>query len=271
MDFEYGYNVLECRHFVAPSSLKKIERTVKDYEFDFYLKGERTMYIDDKKYTINANDAVFRMPGQRVYSYGDYDCYILTLDFANKKTEGSYSRNLPGNIQKHSEHVILKNIPPVFSLIHSNGLFYALEHLSLQYDLNDDFSKSLVWEILCLVNSDIRRAYNRTKTNSEGIAADVRNYIDKNYHSHITLDLLSHKFNINKYHLVRIFKNKYFCTPIDYAVNVRLLNARELLMTTDMTIKEIAVMCGYSDESYFIKKYGKKYGLSPQKFRLKTQ
>ena len=40
----------------------------------------------------------------------------------------------------------------------------------------------------------------------------------------------------------------------------RCAEAREILLTTDFDMNEVAAMCGYNDKSYFYKWYKKIYG-----------
>lgn len=267
----YDYNILECRRFIAPASSNKIERVVKDYEFDFYLKGDRVMYIDGQKYAIKKNDVVFRYPGQRVYSYGEYDCYIFTLDFSGKRSYIDYSRNIADALQEKSRHSMLdvfRKSGPVFPSVHTDRLQFNLEQLSLQYDWEREQSKAISWEILCLINADACHAYVSRYNERMDVTDSVRQYINRNYADSISLDSISDRFAVNKYHLIRMFKKKFHITPINYLIAVRLSNARELLMETDLPVKSIAVMTGYHDESYFIKEYEKKYNITPCKDRI---
>ena len=84
MEYIFSPTILECRYFVTQNSSYSPIRIVNDYEFDFYIDGERDMYIDDVHYKIGNGSLVIRTPGQKVYSKGDYNCYILTLDFSKR-------------------------------------------------------------------------------------------------------------------------------------------------------------------------------------------
>ena len=68
---------------------------------------------------------------------------------------------------------------------------------------------------------------------------------------------------------------KYFCryfrsmterTPIDYLNYYRIECACEMLSTKDISIKEVALSCGFNDESYFIKTFHKYKGITPKQF-----
>ena len=90
----YAPNILQCVTYSAKSNIKN-SRNVKDYEIDIYIDGQRDMYIDGRYYKITSGSTVFRKPGQFVESYGDYNCYTLTLDFSNSLhiLQSKYERN----------------------------------------------------------------------------------------------------------------------------------------------------------------------------------
>ena len=97
-------NVLQCLTYSA-KSYKKNSRLVKDYEIDLYIDGQRDMYIDGKYYKITSGSTVFRKPNQYVESYGDYNCYTLTLDFSKTLSipQNEYDRN-----RKYSGSEVIK-------------------------------------------------------------------------------------------------------------------------------------------------------------------
>ena len=73
--------VLECMYFKAKSSSED-KRTVVNYEFDLYLDGNREINIDGADYPNTEHCLIFRKPGQITSGTGNYNMYILTLDFS---------------------------------------------------------------------------------------------------------------------------------------------------------------------------------------------
>ena len=63
----------------------------------------------------------------------------------------------------------------------------------------------------------------------------------------------------------RLFKEYTGKSPIDYRNDLRLLNAKNKLMSGEYNVSEAAEECGFSNLSFFIRLYKKKYGYTPKK------
>ncbi|MEK4357633.1 AraC family transcriptional regulator [Paenibacillus sp. FSL M7-1455] len=92
-------------------------------------------------------------------------------------------------------------------------------------------------------------------------------YIDTHYGSMISLDQLSERLGVSKYHLLRTFAAATGETPSEYLNRVRIEQAMRLLRQTDLGIERIAEEVGYSGGSYFIKVFRKMTGRTPGSFR----
>jgi transcriptional regulator GlxA family with amidase domain len=58
-------------------------------------------------------------------------------------------------------------------------------------------------------------------------------------------------------------------TPAQYLKSVRVSQAKELLETTLLSVKEIRAQLGISDESHFVRDFKKAYGLAPLQYRFR--
>ena len=68
--------------------------------------------------------------------------------------------------------------------------------------------------------------------------------------------------------LQRSFVQQFGLSPNKYLVKLRMNKALELLTEDKLTVREIALACGFADEKYFSRVFKKKYGCPPS--RLKT-
>ncbi|MDL2248235.1 helix-turn-helix transcriptional regulator [Tyzzerella sp. OttesenSCG-928-J15] len=82
-----------------------------------------------------------------------------------------------------------------------------------------------------------------------------------------TLESLSEKFNINPTYICQLFSKHLNTTFISYLTDLRMEKASALLLKTDKTIKEIAVLSGYNDYFYFCRVFKEHFNVPPSKFR----
>jgi AraC-like DNA-binding protein len=94
---------------------------------------------------------------------------------------------------------------------------------------------------------------------------DIIQYINLNLHQELTLEQISAKFYISKFHLLREFKKNTGYTIHQYILKKRLILSR-ILLKENMKTTEILMKCGFKDYSNFIRAFKKKYGISPKKF-----
>lgn len=92
-------------------------------------------------------------------------------------------------------------------------------------------------------------------------------YIDKNYTEKLTLESLATICHGSPYHMHRTFKKIKGITPVEYIQQVRVHEAKQLLMQTNKAIGDIAICVGMMNTPYFITLFKKKTGLTPSQFR----
>lgn len=269
MEYIYNPTILECCYFVAKSSSYSPVRIVNDYEIDFYMDCDRDMYIDGVHYKIGNGTLVIRTPGQRVCSRGDYNCYVLTLDFS-KRSLKNYKRDSATELQPFHNSPIWDILPAVFTPAHCDDylrIFKGLAGINTP-DINDNpDAVALVNELIHLALADAFKI-NTPQTNSAKNYIDkVCNYIKLHYAEQITLDDLATVAHINKSHLIRRFKDKLNTSPIAYLIQYRLEISKRLLSNTDLPINSIAMQCGFNDYSYYCMIFKRTFSTTPAKFR----
>ena len=99
------------------------------------------------------------------------------------------------------------------------------------------------------------------------LTSRVAEYIQKNYHTPISLDEIAEANNLSKCYMCRIFKNITGETVLSFLNDLRCSYADYLIHTQSYTIKEIALKCGFESASYFSRVYKKTRGNSPSSLR----
>jgi AraC-like DNA-binding protein len=63
------------------------------------------------------------------------------------------------------------------------------------------------------------------------------------------------------------FKKEFHTTVNNYLNSIRLEHSKKMLENSDRTVSEIALDCGFSDQSYFSKMFSAKFGKTPTDYR----
>ncbi len=107
----------------------------------------------------------------------------------------------------------------------------------------------------------------RTTDSANPTTRKIADFISKECQHPLSLDMLCNKFHFSKNHIINLFKRSYHTTPLAYANQVRLERAEYLLEVTSEPIENIAAQCGFQNYSNFYKRFYRKNGISPEKWR----
>ncbi|MEG2669840.1 MAG: AraC family transcriptional regulator, partial [Oscillospiraceae bacterium] len=98
-------------------------------------------------------------------------------------------------------------------------------------------------------------------------AKQIAEYIRRNYTEDIEVSKLSEEIGISYSHLRRIFRDNMKTNLTSYINELRIEDAKGLLMETDLTVAEISQRLGYNNEQSLRRYFNKIVGTTPGKFR----
>ncbi|MFC4304508.1 helix-turn-helix domain-containing protein [Cohnella boryungensis] len=108
---------------------------------------------------------------------------------------------------------------------------------------------------------------NGISTAKTDLVRRVKRYLAEHCAESVTMEQLSALFDCSPRHLTRLYKQATGRSPIDYLIGMRMDKAKQLLLTTDATLQEIADSIGYPDSYYFAKMFKRNAGLAPIRYR----
>ena len=106
-----------------------------------------------------------------------------------------------------------------------------------------------------------------TPEKSSKIVKNAAEYISQNFSEDITLATVADHLHVNTSYLSTLFRQVTGMTFKEHLNRVRIEEAARLLSNTDYSVMEIAIACGYKDQSYFTKVFKKLTGLTPKQYR----
>lgn len=123
----------------------------------------------------------------------------------------------------------------------------------------------------CIIAQILRNRALTIKDDSNSAPNDgiqkVQDYIRENYAKKITLDELADLIDMKKYYFIRVFRQRTGLSPIDYLIQVRILESEKLLKESHLTIANIANRIGFHSPSYFTKTFKDVNKCTPSEYR----
>jgi transcriptional regulator GlxA family with amidase domain len=112
---------------------------------------------------------------------------------------------------------------------------------------------------------------NRRPPSKGGLASwqerKVRDHIDSNIDSSILVDDLADIVSLSAAHFCRAFKKSFEATPHAYIVRRRVERAQDLMRTTRSPLSQIALDCGFADQTHLSKLFRRLTGRTPNNWR----
>jgi len=228
------------------------------------IRGKQDILLFDE--IANSQEQVLWYPAEEQLKFihslkqGDKVVALESLENMFKSIEKNQSSIL---ILKYIYYDIVNMIIKSINEMKISNLDYNIENL-LKFSNIEELEKEtkVIVQKLCEV----------IKENKSSKSAELNNrilvYIDSNFNNaNLSLESVADEFGFSIYYLSRFFKEHTTHTFTDYVINLRIKKAKELLSTTDLPIKEIVSNIGYTDLTYFMKRFKKIEGITPGQYR----
>ena len=92
-------------------------------------------------------------------------------------------------------------------------------------------------------------------------------YVRANFDKKLSLDEIAKNAFLSKAYLSSIFKEEIGESLTNYINRVRIEKSKVLLLDKEISLIDIANLCGFEDQSYFTRVFKKMVGVSPKKYR----
>lgn len=121
-----------------------------------------------------------------------------------------------------------------------------------------------------LIYHELKRLSLKESLPNQALAVQIGEYIRNNIKNGITVRDIARSLGYNPDYLGKYFKKHSGTGLKEYLSAQRLKLAKDLLLTTDMSVKQIARELGYTEENVFIKFFTYHEAITPAVFRSKS-
>ena len=234
-------------------------RVLSEYQLVYITEGEGILETRHQKQVIKPGTMVLIYPGvwhryKPKPSKGWVEIYIgLNGEVIERLMSHPLLTKSPA-ITCGLHETILDSYSRIFDLVNGEKPGYQLE------------ASGYVVQIIANLIAKVKNLGFENKPTQPAIE-NIRFLIHQNADQKIDFKELAASQNIGYSHFRKLFKKYTGVSPVNYHIKLKLLKAKELLLHSDKTMKEIAFETGFFSESYFSRTYKEKMGQLPSSLR----
>lgn len=237
-------------------------------ELLYVKKGRIKLYVETKEYLLEEGSMYIISPMERhavSCLSKEYERYVCFLDLEDYEA----LCQIPALLS------VLKNRPKQFNHVFAAVDSY-IEELFMQltkefkYSYHMPYSSYHCTNLFTELLIYLYRNYPEQFIISQGTESliKVQHYLDQNYMNSIKINELANHFYLSQYYLTHAFKKYTGYSPKQYITKLQFLNVRKLLLSSDLTISEIAQKTGFQTVNDLSRKFKKEYGTTPREYRI---
>lgn len=250
------YNIKTCGYFLCNDSYGIERHELNELLLLVTLKGTGYLEYRGQSYTLTAKKGFIIDCNEHQNYYSDKN---NLWEFVWIHFTGSHSR-------EYYNEVFLK-YGPIF--IDNNNYvknkILDIHHLIKEKNINTDIHSSKI--VIDIFTKLLITNHEEKYLQIPEVVYKAKNYIDMNYSQKVYLEDICKLIGISKSYLIRQFKNYTAFSPYEYLLNIRLKEAKSLLIHTNKPISEIAILVGFDSPSHFVKYFKKAENITPLKYR----
>lgn len=223
--------------------------------------------------------------GNEIFSYGRGQTMLTTIDLpaVSRVTQASYTEPFLGMMLKldigmiteiagNMENIHVTENIPSFSIEEMDiGLLEALDRL---VDLVEDPSMipqiaplikhEIIVRLLLGKHGDYLRNLIKVSVTEKNIFK-VISWLRNNFLNDVSVDEIAEQANMTSATFRNHFREITRMTPLQYQKQLRLQEARKLMLMQSIEVRRVAESVGYESQSQFTREYVRLFGITPQK------
>ena len=249
-----------------------------DYRIFYITDGSLFLNFKDSEHLLEKNSLVM-IPPETAYKLSAVDecgCDILCINFDCIKGDPTVESVHPDNSSNFDKSRVFEKdrIPELERTIVISDASSVSERI---LDIFTEFQKRELGyrqkgeSILCgILISCLRRSLTPVKKEVR-LAASVKQYLLEHISEPCDIETIGEVFHYHPNYINRVFKENIGTTIHSFLITERIESAKELLITSNLTLEKIAVKCGFKTLAHFSQCFKNVCGISPGTFRKRSE
>lgn len=225
------------------------------FELIYIDHGRIHLLVDNKECVLSDYDTLVVYPGQNhvLYTTEQDSCSYLVIDFQMSEY---FSQSLKDQVFRTDKRIY-------------NILSRFMTSLEKNTELDDDLAIIYLKEALLLLhqNRSEDQLDDPMHENFENtLLNEILVYIHNNLYSPLAVEDLCERFTISRSTIQNLFRSHIHTTPKQYISDLKLNEAKKMILEHKYTISEISTKLGFTSIHYFSRKFKEHFQMSPTEF-----
>lgn len=251
------YSTIETNHEIVLEKIRQTRETAK-----------QQFFISNQVYAYQTRETIYKKPDlytQFRHTNERFEEVFLLLKECLKEMryEDGYRED---ELKKQIEHIIYSVFNDLFEkeMITTEEKFNQIQ---IMYIISTIHSLEDLLGLVEEIYIDIQNDMQNIKAGTNAFIQQILDYIEHNFKEQLTLQKVAEEFHISYSYLSTYFSHNLGIGFSEYLNKIRIEYAKEMLLTSDISISEICTQAGYLDQSYFSRVFKKHMGMSPTVYR----
>ena len=227
-----------------------------DYYLMYIVSGELELDMPNGTLTLTAGNFVFFPPKFR-YKY---------MHKAESEIEYMWLHFTGSDVVPIIEKYGLKMYPEINRIENDDTITARFKNIFNAFVKHDEFKEDELSILLDRLLITLARRVAGSNVKDLMLKSSIM-FINQNYNKNISIPDLAKIENLSVSRYNSLFNALTGLSPVQYITNMRLSSACDLLTSTDLPVKQIALMVGYADSHFFSRIFHSKIGISPAAYR----
>lgn len=227
---------------------------------------EGTLYItaNNTEHILSAGQYILLLAGEEHFGFRHTEGRLSYL-WTHFRSDRSFEPASPDSTDGYT--YLLPEISYVSSSGRTAQLFHQLMDMYLEENL---YTRSMPDYAVSLLLMELSQEYFRNCDSGQklpSLVISVREWIKNHYYLPFDVSELANVLGYRADYLSSVFKRSMGISIVRYTNQLRIKTAKTLLSNYNVTIKEAAFSCGFSDEKYFMKVFKELEGMTPNQYK----
>lgn len=236
-------------------------RVLQEFQLVYITNGAGLFEYSDGELSVRQGSMIIVRPGvwhryKPLENTGWHEVYV------------GFNGTLAEHFLQHP--LFLENKPVIDVGIREDirSLYFRIEDLiKAEKPGFQKIASGMVIELLgSLVSLENQKPF--TGRRLEAIIEEVRYNIRTNVEKDVDWQQIANGYCLGYSYFRKMFRKYTGMSPHQYHLELKLLKAKELLVSTDKSVKEICFETGFQSCNYFSRLFKEKIGVNPSEFRL---